>query len=93
MQNDSAEKPPMEPYKPTPHDLQWSRNLLAMLKDGGTWAIPKTGSIYTVDKNAKTLTCTHGYDATMHNMVTGVFNQLGYALVVLCPVDGRTKMA
>ena len=37
---------------------QWQLNMLAMVKDGGTWFVPRVCSTYTVDHKTKTLTRT-----------------------------------
>jgi len=48
----------MTTYQPTIEDELWVRNLISKLRDGGTWAIPRTGDAYVVDKVAQCLTRT-----------------------------------
>lgn len=40
-------------YKPSESDKQWLRNLLSLLKDGGTWGT--SFAVYRVDKANKQL--------------------------------------
>lgn len=40
--------------------IEWCRNLVAMLKDGGVWAIPRSMLVFRVDKQTQTLTLVSG---------------------------------
>lgn len=40
--------------------VQWLVNYLRMIKDGGSWAIPRSRTVYTVSHQTKTLTRTAG---------------------------------
>ena len=40
-----------------PKDLEWCRHLVRALKDGGTWGIPRSGTVFKVDKQNKQLIC------------------------------------
>jgi hypothetical protein len=42
-------------YIPSDSDIAWTRNLIRIIKDGGTWAWPDAMLIYTFDKPAKTV--------------------------------------
>ena len=43
-------------WTPRDSDVTWLRNILAVIKEGGIWAVPMTGSIYTVSHLTKTMT-------------------------------------
>lgn len=45
----------MTAYQPTEEDLDFFRNLIRVMKDGGTWAVPYSGAIYQVDKTNEVL--------------------------------------
>ena len=36
--------------------VAWTDNMLDMIKDGGTWIVPRSGSMYKVDHKTKTVT-------------------------------------
>lgn len=40
--------------------LSWCRNLVASLRDGGVWAIPRSGLVFRLDKGSKTLSLISG---------------------------------
>jgi len=46
----------MEPYKPSPSDITWLRNLIELLKEGGVWGIPRSGGVFTFYKESKEYT-------------------------------------
>lgn len=33
-------------WNPRPSDIEWTRNVIAMLKEGGSWVIPITGQTF-----------------------------------------------
>jgi hypothetical protein len=33
-------------WNPRPSDIEWTRNVIAMLKEGGSWVIPMTGQTF-----------------------------------------------
>ena len=41
--------------------VQWTREHFAKLKDGGMWAIPRSGTFAAVHHSAKTVTLLMGY--------------------------------
>jgi hypothetical protein len=45
-------------YKPTKVDIDWLKNALSLLRDGGGLGYPRSGLVYTVDHTRKTLTLT-----------------------------------
>lgn len=40
--------------------IEWCRNLVALIKDGGCWAIPRSSLVFRVDKTLQTLTLVSG---------------------------------
>ena len=45
-----VEKPP-EPV------LEWCRELVRAMKDGGVWGIPRSGTVFQIDQKNKRLIC------------------------------------
>lgn len=39
--------------------IAWTENLFKMIKDGGTWAVPRSTTIYQLDKVNKKATVLH----------------------------------
>lgn len=37
----------------------WTQNLINTIKDGGTWAVPRSGTLITFDKTNKKAIVTH----------------------------------
>lgn len=65
------------------HVLDWCRNLVRTLTDGGVWGIPRSGTVFKVDKaNKQLILMVTGEDdgadflATQH-----VFRQIGWDVV------------
>jgi len=50
----------------------WLRQHLAMLKDGGMWFIPRSGSIVTVHHSTKTYTMTGGADEPTRQVMAAI---------------------
>lgn len=44
-------------WRPSPQDIEWTRNLLDGLRDGGSWVTPTNGNIYTVNKKDRSIAC------------------------------------
>lgn len=42
------------------YQLDWCRNLVAMVADGGFWAVPRSSLVFRVNKQNKTLTLVAG---------------------------------
>lgn len=75
-----------KPYKPTPEDIAWARQTLALLADGGTIVYPSAMMIYKVDKQRKTLTRIDlmglpSESNEMHRRTKAVFAAVGYTVV------------
>ena len=65
-------------WKPQPSDIEWTRNFLARLNDGGTWGIPANRSVWKHDKTHRVLRCIHGERDEDFNRVTTVCTLIGY---------------
>lgn len=69
---------------PPDHVLEWCRvNVINLIKDGGVWGIPRSGTVFRVDKKKKQLVLIvpgmdngADFDATKH-----VFKWLGWDVV------------
>lgn len=48
-----------------PDDIQWSQGLFASLKDGGVWAVPRSGLIFSRKGDTLVLVSRMPYDARM----------------------------
>ena len=68
-------------WTPRPSDVQWTRQLIDTLNDGG-WAIPMNGSIWVVDKKNCVLRCMVGTKADLFDRVTACCEQIGYTTVL-----------
>jgi|LakMenEpi03Aug12_release.lakeMendotaPanAssembly.Ray.scaffolds.fasta_scaffold1237927_3 hypothetical protein len=74
-----------QPPNDTPpnHVLEWCQRLVAAIKDGGVWGIPRSGLIFRIDHKNKQLVLTDGrkededFVATKH-----VFSFIGWDVVV-----------
>lgn len=43
----------MEKYVPTETDIAWTRNLVATLREGGTWGWPDAGAVLRHEKSER----------------------------------------
>lgn len=67
-------------YRPTAFDIQWTRNLIDQMNDGGIWGIPRANSVWRFDKTNKVLIQIHGNPNEPDNK----------ALRIICPLIGWT---
>lgn len=76
-------------YEPRESDLDWARNLVAHMKDGGLWGAPATGLIYQFNHRARTITMvspeslldTSFQAFVMHEQTRIVFGKIGYTMI------------
>ena len=68
---------------PPEHILEWCRNLVRTLTDGGVWGIPRSGTVFRVDKtNQKLILLTAGHDDDSDFFATQeVFSHIGWDVV------------
>lgn len=48
----------MTAYQPTQEDIDWMKTVLALLKEGSTWAWPNADATFRVSHKNKTVTMT-----------------------------------
>lgn len=65
-------------WQPRPSDIEWTRNLIDKMRDGGVWGIPMNQSVWKFDKTNKALICIHGKMDDMFHKLTTVCKHLGY---------------
>jgi hypothetical protein len=56
--------------------LAWTRNLVNSLSDGGTWAIPRSGTLVTVYHSKKLAV----FSTTKESTAEFFFKQLGFTI-------------
>jgi hypothetical protein len=62
--------------------LEWCRNLVRILKDGGVWGIPRSGVSFRVDKTGQRLILVVGKETDEDFLATRrVFKQIGWDVV------------
>lgn len=62
--------------------MEWLRNLITVMADGGVWTVPATGACYALDKSAKTLTLIGGPVDDWFWQTSVVAERIGYKTVV-----------
>lgn len=71
-----------EDERPEEHILQWCRNLVATIADGGTWGIPRSQIMFRVDKKARKLVLIVGSKHNPDFIATKqVFKHIGWGVV------------
>ena len=60
--------------------MRWTKQLIESLRDGGTWAIPRSGTVVTFDKRKQTaiVDAPFAHDPS----VTRVLTALGWKIVM-----------
>ena len=67
---------------PPEHVLEWCRQLVRVIRDGGSWGIPRSNLVFRIDHKKKQLVLTVGspsdddFEATRH-----VFSYIGWDVV------------
>jgi hypothetical protein len=71
------------PDTPPDHILEWCRNCVRVIADGGVWGIPRSGTIFRVDhKNKKLVLVTPGNDDEAdYNATKHVFKFIGWTVI------------
>ena len=74
-------------YKPVPKDLDWAKQMLDALRDGGVLTFPASQLTYHVDHDHKALTLQNldqtvlSFDSfVVHEQAKIVFSQIGYTV-------------
>ena len=76
---------------PSEDVLAWCQNLVRTLADGAVWGIPRSGTVFRIDKkNKKLVRITAGDDDEADFLATQrVFKRIGYDVVDLA--DGQSE--
>lgn len=59
--------------------IQWQQNLIDTVKDGGSWAVPRSGTIITFDKGTRTAVFT--LKGIPEPDIKRVLERMGWAVV------------
>lgn len=71
-----------EDEQESPEVLAWCRNLVATVRNGGVWGIPRSGIVFTLDHDKKQLVLTVGEETNPDFLATKrVFAQIGWDVV------------
>jgi hypothetical protein len=82
---------PNTTWKPEPEHLEWQKNLVRMLTDSATWAVPGTASIFQINKSLKTFELTTGDPNDEGNRrIAKVFKQIGFSEKITKTNDATT---
>lgn len=71
-----------QPEQEPPEVLNWCRNLVATIRHGGSWGIPRSGIIFKIDQDQKRLILMVGEDTNEDFLASKrVFAQIGWDVV------------
>lgn len=70
-------------WEPTPQMIEFFRAMLAQLNWLSIWQVPATGSVYSIDKERKTLTLIKGQPDEWHWKNVKTLGKLGYRVLVV----------
>ena len=59
--------------------ITWTENLFKMVKDGGMWAVPRSTTIYQIDKTRKIATVIH--QRRPDSSIDAVLKAMGWEVV------------
>lgn len=59
--------------------IMWTKQLISTLKDGGTWVVPRSGTLVRVDKKKQTATLV---GAMPDPSITKVLTAMGWKVVM-----------
>ena len=65
-------------WEPDEYDLEWMRQLLDMIADGGTWGLPAALSSFTVHHSTKTYDFEGDREHPLVTRSMKVFERLGW---------------
>jgi len=67
-------------WEPTPQDVAWQSQMVHILKNKGTWAVPGTMSVFELDKpNKKFKLLVGSPDEETNRRIAKVFKRLGFS--------------
>lgn len=71
-----------QPEQEPPEVLNWCRNLVATIRHGGSWGIPRSGIIFKIDQEQKRLILVVGEETNDDFLASKrVFAQIGWDVV------------
>lgn len=65
-------------WTPRQSDIDWTHNLINMVKDGGVWAVPMNGNIYRFNKVTRTVSMVQGEADDLHQRFLVCLKALGW---------------
>ncbi len=69
-------------WEPTPNDIDWQKQMLKLLANKGSWAVPVSQSVFELDKPNKKFKLIIGdADHETNRRIAKVFKHLGFSEV------------
>ena len=68
----------MANWQPSDFDLEWTRNLIALIKEGGTWGIPGSRSTFTFYHSRKSYKFEGDREHELNRKTFDVLDRLGW---------------
>jgi len=71
---------PATAWEPTPRDIAWQEQMVRIMTNKATWAVPGTQSIFEIDKDSKTFKLVVGSpEEETNRRIAKVFKRLGFS--------------
>jgi hypothetical protein len=79
--------------RPPEHILEWCRNHMRIIHDGGVWGIPRSGTTFKVDKtNKRLIEIIPGHDdGADFNATKHVFSFIGWDVITEKEADEQKQ--
>jgi hypothetical protein len=68
-------------WVPTRGDIEWTKNLLKSMKQGGVWATTNSANLFKIDHENKEVTAMMCTDAQLHGRLKTILDGLGWSLL------------
>ena len=68
-------------WVPTKGDIEWTKNLLRSMKQGGIWATKDAVNVFKIDHENKQVTALMCTDAQLHERLKIILDGLGWSLL------------
>ena len=69
-------------WQPTSSDITWTRNLVNMVKDGGRWCVPVTGTVYRIFHDKKLAVTNSEISDVTDKRIVKVFHKMGWTVEI-----------
>ena len=82
-------------WKPRPSDIVWAKKAVSLLKEGGTWTIPRTGQrfqFFHIKKEIHFLGGGTAADRWLFERTVLCFSAIGYKMLESHPGGGRQEI-